>query len=75
MSPADRRQVHLALANETGVYTESEGKGFFKRVRIIPEDEDDLYEDEGDYTDDSTVIHRSAELRTHIRKDPQGRSR
>ncbi len=36
MNPADRRQVHLALAEESAVRTESEGQGFMKRVRIFP---------------------------------------
>ncbi len=34
MSPADRRLVHLALADDPDVETESEGQGFFKRIRI-----------------------------------------
>lgn len=36
MSPAERRIVHLALAEEPGVSTESEGEGYFKRVAIQP---------------------------------------
>lgn len=44
MNPADRRQVHLALADRTDVYTESEGEGYFKRVRVFPEDEDEPLE-------------------------------
>ncbi len=36
MNPADRRQVHLALADDPSVRTESEGQGFMKRVRVIP---------------------------------------
>lgn len=36
MTPADRRLVHVALAEEPGVTTESEGYGFTKRVRISP---------------------------------------
>ncbi len=36
MNPADRRQVHMALVDEPGVRTESEGEGFLKRVRILP---------------------------------------
>ena len=36
MNPADRRVVHIALADFPGVITESEGHGFMKRVRIIP---------------------------------------
>ena len=38
MSPADRRQIHIALADDPDVYTESEGDGYFKRVRVFPED-------------------------------------
>lgn len=36
MNPADRRQVHMALADNPAVRTESEGEGFLKRVRIEP---------------------------------------
>lgn len=36
MNPADRRLVHMALADDEAVRTESEGQGFMKRVRIIP---------------------------------------
>lgn len=36
MNPADRRIIHLALAEEPGVETESEGEGLFKRVRVDP---------------------------------------
>ncbi len=36
MTPADRRLVHLALAEDPTVQTESEGDGFLKRVRILP---------------------------------------
>ncbi len=36
MTPAERRLVHLALADEPTVRTESEGRGFLKRVRIEP---------------------------------------
>jgi predicted RNA-binding protein Jag len=36
MNPADRRVVHMALADHPEVITESEGQGFMKRVRIIP---------------------------------------
>jgi len=36
MSPADRRLVHMALAEDPAVRTESEGGGFMKRVRISP---------------------------------------
>ncbi len=36
MNPADRRVVHLALADDPDVETESSGDGFMKRVRIVP---------------------------------------
>ena len=36
MNPADRRLVHMALAEDPTVRTESEGDGFLKRVRILP---------------------------------------
>ncbi len=36
MNPAERRLVHLALADDPTVRTESEGTGFLKRVMIIP---------------------------------------
>ncbi len=36
MNPADRRLVHLALADQPTVRTESDGQGFMKRVRIFP---------------------------------------
>ncbi len=36
MNPADRRQVHMALADDPAVRTESEGDGFLKCVRIEP---------------------------------------
>ena len=36
MKPAERRLIHLALAEDPTVRTESEGEGFFKRVRILP---------------------------------------
>ena len=35
MTPADRRVVHVALADHPAVETESEGRGFKKRVRIV----------------------------------------
>ena len=34
MHPADRRVVHLALAEDPGVVTESVGSGYFKRVKV-----------------------------------------
>jgi spoIIIJ-associated protein len=37
MNPADRRVVHLTIADEPGVASESEGDGFLKRVRVQPE--------------------------------------
>jgi spoIIIJ-associated protein len=36
MSPIERRIVHLALAEDADVTTESRGEGFYKRVAIIP---------------------------------------
>jgi spoIIIJ-associated protein len=36
MNPADRRVVHMTLADDPGVVTESEGEGYFKRVTIRP---------------------------------------
>ena len=36
MSPIERRIVHMALAEDADVTTESSGDGFFKRVAIIP---------------------------------------
>lgn len=36
MNPAERRIVHLALADDQDVDTESQGRGFFKRVAIRP---------------------------------------
>ncbi len=36
MNPADRRIVHLTLADDPEVETESQGNGYFKRVSIRP---------------------------------------
>jgi spoIIIJ-associated protein len=36
MNPADRRLVHMTLADAKGVVTESVGDGFFKRVTVLP---------------------------------------
>ncbi|HET9481347.1 MAG TPA: R3H domain-containing nucleic acid-binding protein, partial [Candidatus Polarisedimenticolia bacterium] len=36
MNPYERRLVHLALAEEKGVATESQGDGFLKRILITP---------------------------------------
>jgi spoIIIJ-associated protein len=36
MTPAARREVHLALADDPGVETESDGEGFLKRVVVRP---------------------------------------
>jgi len=36
MNPADRRIIHVTLADDPGVMTESEGDGYFKRVTIRP---------------------------------------
>jgi len=35
-TPAVRREIHLALADDPGVETESEGDGFLKRIVIRP---------------------------------------
>lgn len=39
MSPRDRRIVHLALQNEPALTTRSAGKGYFRKLLIIPEGE------------------------------------
>jgi spoIIIJ-associated protein len=39
MSPADRRVIHMALANMPGVTTRSEGEGMDRRLVILPEPE------------------------------------
>ncbi len=36
LTPAARREIHLALAEDPGVETESDGDGFLKRVVIRP---------------------------------------
>lgn len=36
MNPAERRIIHVTLADTNEVSTESQGKGFFKRVTISP---------------------------------------
>lgn len=36
MTPGDRRLVHVTLAEDARVETESEGDGFTKRVRVSP---------------------------------------
>ena len=36
LSPGERRLVHLALAQDPEVETESEGDGFLKRVAVRP---------------------------------------
>lgn len=36
MNPADRRIIHVTLADDPHVITESEGDGYFKRVMIRP---------------------------------------
>jgi len=37
MHPADRRIVHLELADDPDVFTESVGTGYFKRVMVRSE--------------------------------------
>ncbi|HSS77101.1 MAG TPA: R3H domain-containing nucleic acid-binding protein [Thermoanaerobaculia bacterium] len=36
MNPGDRRIIHVTLADDPGVETESEGDGYFKRVMVRP---------------------------------------
>ncbi len=36
MSPRDRRIVHLALQDETGLETRSAGKGYFRKLLVVP---------------------------------------
>ncbi len=36
MNPADRRIIHVTLADDPGVESESSGDGYFKRVTIRP---------------------------------------
>ncbi len=36
ISPRERRQIHLALVNATGVSTRSEGEGIFRQLLIVP---------------------------------------
>lgn len=36
MNPAERRIIHVTLADEKEIKTESQGRGFFKRVTISP---------------------------------------
>nr|MDP9120249.1 hypothetical protein [Acidobacteriota bacterium] len=36
MNPADRRIVHVTLADDPAVVTESEGDGYFKRITVRP---------------------------------------
>ncbi len=36
MAPDERRIVHMTLANDPHVETESQGNGYFKRVKIFP---------------------------------------
>lgn len=36
MNPYERRIIHLALESDDRVYTESDGNGVYKRVRVIP---------------------------------------
>jgi spoIIIJ-associated protein len=36
MNPADRRIVHVTLADDPAVATESEGEGYFKRITVRP---------------------------------------
>ncbi|MEA2599693.1 MAG: spoIIIJ-associated protein [Acidobacteriota bacterium] len=36
MNPGDRRIIHVTLADDPGVVTESEGDGYFKRIMVRP---------------------------------------
>jgi spoIIIJ-associated protein len=36
MDPAERRIVHLTLADDPSVETESVGSGYYKRLKVIP---------------------------------------
>ncbi|REJ81530.1 MAG: hypothetical protein DWQ36_25115 [Acidobacteria bacterium] len=36
MNPPDRREVHIALAEDPAVDTESSGRGYFKRITVRP---------------------------------------
>jgi spoIIIJ-associated protein len=36
MSPADRRIIHVALANVAGLTTRSEGEGIYRHLVVIP---------------------------------------
>jgi predicted RNA-binding protein Jag len=36
MNPADRRIIHVTLADDPAVITESEGDGYFKRITVRP---------------------------------------
>jgi predicted RNA-binding protein Jag len=36
MSPDERRIVHVTLTDDPHVDTESQGEGYFKRVKIFP---------------------------------------
>ncbi len=37
LTPYERRLVHLAMADEPGVVTQSEGEGRDRRLRVLPE--------------------------------------
>lgn len=47
MSPADRRVMHLALADMPGMKTQSEGEGAARHLVIVPEPGFDFGEDAG----------------------------
>lgn len=36
ISPRERRQIHLALVDEPGVSTRSEGEGLFRQLLVVP---------------------------------------
>ena len=39
MSPADRRIIHVALAEMEGITTQSEGEGIYRHLVVIPRSE------------------------------------
>ena len=50
MNPYERRIIHLALEDDDRVFTESDGTGVYKRVRVIPQGMDD--DRQPDFPDD-----------------------
>ena len=60
MSPYERRLVHLFLEEDERVKTESIGNSVYKRIQIIPNDEQDgnRYGDDDDYYDEEDSGNR-----------------